>query len=346
MQAIHERARTLLGKACRCCPVCDGRACSGEVPGMGGLGTGAAFRANVSALADVRLNMRLIHEALSPVTAASFLGIPISLPVVAAPIGGMFNINECMQEADYISGVIEGCKAAGTLGCSGDGVPPIIMDSGLEAIRKAAGHGIPFVKPWEKSKLDQRLAAILASDCPAVGMDIDAAGLITLAKMGHPVHPKNVDELAEIAKVIHEAGKKFIVKGIMTPKDARLAVDAEVDAIVVSNHGGRVLDHTPGTAQVLPGIAKAVGKRMPVMVDGGVRTGVDVLKMLALGADIVGIGRPVTLAVVGGGREGVTHYIEKVKTELIQAMVLTGCATIEDVDDEILHSPKDGDGLL
>jgi isopentenyl diphosphate isomerase/L-lactate dehydrogenase-like FMN-dependent dehydrogenase len=167
-----------------------------------------------------------------------------------------------------------------------------------------------------------------------MGIDIDAAGLITLKKMGRPVSPKNVTKLGQI---IRSMDTRFILKGIMTVEDAKLAADAGADAIVVSNHGGRVLDFTPGAAQVLPQICDAVKGRLTILADGGVRTGGDVLKLLALGADAVMIGRPFSVSAVGGLQEGVERYIDKIRTELAQAMVLTGVQSIAGVTRTILH---------
>ena len=132
-------------------------------------------------------------------------------------------------------------------------------------------------------------------------------------------------------------GRKFIVKGIMTPDDAHRAIDAGCDAIVVSNHGGRVLDHCPGTATVLPAIADAVRGKITILADGAVRDGVDVLKMLALGADAVLVGRPLCIAAIGGGVEGVTKYWQQMQGQLVQAMLLTGCASLADVREHIIY---------
>ena len=101
--------------------------------------------------------------------------------------------------------------------------------------------------------------------------------------------------------------------------------------IIVSNHGGRVLDHTPATASVLPAIAEAVGDRMDILVDGGIRTGHDIFKALALGAKAVLIGRPFVTAVYGGAEEGVAAYAQKLKAELADCMQMTGCATLSDI---------------
>lgn len=320
---------------CRVCPVCNGKACAGEVPGMGGLGTGSAFMANVSALAKIKFNMRLMHGITEPDTSTRLLGLELSMPVLAAPIGGVsFNMGGKRTEEEYITAVIQGCKESGIIGCTGDGVPPFIHESGLAAIAAAGGHGIPFIKPWEDAELYEKLAKAKDSGALIIGMDIDAAGLITLRKMGRPVSPKSVDTLR---KIIAKTGVKFIVKGIMTAQDAALAVEAGADAIVVSNHGGRVLDHTPGTAEVLPDIAGQMKGKVAILVDGGVRTGGDVLKMLALGADAVMVGRPFSMAAMGGLNEGVKTCIATLRTELMQAMVMTGAESIAKVSPALLY---------
>jgi isopentenyl diphosphate isomerase/L-lactate dehydrogenase-like FMN-dependent dehydrogenase len=101
---------------------------------------------------------------------------------------------------------------------------------------------------------------------------------------------------------------------------------------VVSNHGGRVLDFTPGVAEVLPGIVNAVGKDAIVLADGGIRSGADVLKLLALGAKGVLIGRPLITGAFGGMSEGVKFMIEKYTQELYASMILTGCRSVKDID--------------
>lgn len=338
MKEVRDKARQLMKGYCRVCPVCDGRACAGEVPGMGGLGTGSAFRGNLAALASVKLNMRLVHDVKEPDTRTTLLGLPLDMPVLAAPIGGVsFNMGGGVSEEDYIDAIVRGCNERGLVGCTGDGVPPFIHESGFAAIRAAGGRGIPFVKPWDGDELSQKLEKALATGCTVVGMDVDAAGLITLRKMGRPVAPKTPEELAEIVGKVHAAGARFILKGVMGTADARLAADVGVDAIVVSNHGGRVLDHTPGTAEVLPSIADAVKGRLAILADGGVRDGVDVFKMLALGADAVMIGRPFSIAAVGGLAEGVASYIDTLKAQLVQAMILTGSANVAGISRSSLY---------
>ncbi len=334
MKEIRDNARKLMQGYCRVCPVCDGRACAGEVPGMGGLGSAHAFKANLNALARYHFNMRLVHAVKAPDIATTLLGKTLSLPVLAAPIGGVsFNMGGGVSEKAYIDAIIQGCVARGTLGCTGDGVPDFIHTSAFQAIAAAGGKGIPFIKPWEAQELYDKLAQAEASGADIIGIDVDAAGLVTLRKMGRPVGPKSLDELKRIRKAIRG---KFILKGVMTVDDARLAAEAGVDAIVVSNHGGRVLEWALGAAEVLPQISAALKGAVSILADGGVRSGGDVLKLLALGADAVLIGRPFSVAAVGGLQEGVEAYLDKIMVELQQSMVLTGTRSVADVDPAIL----------
>ena len=137
-----------------------------------------------------------------------------------------------------------------------------------------------------------------------------------------------VEELRQIAE---KAEKPFILKGIMTVAGAKKALEAGASGIVVSNHGGRVLDQCPATAEVLPAIADAVGGQMTILVDGGIRTGMDVFKALALGADAVLIGRPFVNMVYGGGAEGVQVYVDKLKAELADTMAMCGAHCLADI---------------
>lgn len=128
----------------------------------------------------------------------------------------------------------------------------------------------------------------------------------------------------------------LVIKGILDPDDARQAVEAGVDGIVVSNHGGRQLDGVSSTARALPGVAEAVDGRMPVLVDGGVRSGLDVVRMLALGADFVLLGRAWAYALAAAGQRGVAHVLELVEAEMRVAMALTGTTKVGEVGAETL----------
>jgi len=129
---------------------------------------------------------------------------------------------------------------------------------------------------------------------------------------------------------------KFVIKGILDPEDARAAADAGVDGIVVSNHGGRQLDGVPSTARALPAIADAVGDRLTILADGGVRSGLDVVRMLALGADGVLLGRAWAWALGAQGGAGVTKLLEIIEAEMRVTMALTGATSIPEMDRSIL----------
>ena len=128
----------------------------------------------------------------------------------------------------------------------------------------------------------------------------------------------------------------LIIKGILDPEDARHALDSGADGILVSNHGGRQLDGALSTARALPRIADAVAGRMPVLVDGGVRSGLDVVRMLALGANFVMMGRAWAYALAAAGEAGVAHVLKLIDAEMRVAMALTGVTKVAEIDNEIL----------
>jgi L-lactate dehydrogenase (cytochrome) len=129
---------------------------------------------------------------------------------------------------------------------------------------------------------------------------------------------------------------KLVVKGVLDPEDARRAVDVGVDGIVVSNHGGRQLDSVPSTVRALPGVVDAVGGQTEVLVDGGVRTGIDVVKMLALGARACLVGRAWAWAVAGRGEAGVAHVLERFASDIDVALGLTGTNHVRDLGPDVL----------
>jgi 4-hydroxymandelate oxidase len=334
IKIVRDTAREKLKGYCRVCPVCDGRACAGEVPGMGGAGTGSAFMANLEALANYRLNMRTIHEVKEADLSFELWGGKLSMPILAAPMTGTpYNLGGPISESDFIEEIVTGSLKAGTFSMTGDGADPSMYESGLKSGAAHKKTTIAIIKPREQKEIIKYIRRAEEAGVLAVGMDIDGAGLVTMAMKGQPVSPKT---LKEVMEVIASTTLPFVLKGIMTPDEAELAVQAKAAGIVVSNHGGRVLDFTPGAAEVLPSIAERVRGKLTIFADGGVRTGADVLKLLALGADAVLVGRPLAIGAVGGGREGVSLTLNKMKGELLQAMLLTGTPDVRHVRADIL----------
>ena len=338
MKVLWQQARERLkGSRCRVCPSCDGKVCAGELPGMGGTGTGVSFRNNIAALAAHRFVMRVLHSANEPDPSVDFLGHKLAFPVMAAPVGSVgATINSDLPEVTYANSLFSGCERAGTLAGVGDTSNLERFSNNIKAAGEKARLVVPFIKPWSFEAVSQRMGLIAEAGCTLCGMDVDAVGLTGLRKSAAPVATRTYREIAAYAKRAHDLGLKYIVKGIMAPDEAIIAADAGADAVLVSNHGGRVLDHTPGTAEALPAIADAVGKRVVVMLDGGIRSGADVLKALALGAHMTLICRPVMIAIHGDEENGLATYYAHIREELIQAMRLTGCADVASVTNRIL----------
>jgi len=337
MKEIYRVAREKFKGACRVCPVCNGRACAGEMPGIGGIGTGSSFMANFDSLARIKLNMRTIHEVREPEIQYSFFGRSLKIPILVAPLAGMgINMGNAMEERPFLSAMLAGAKEAGSMGCTCDGPIPLFFDLGMEILKENGGWGIPTLKPRPEENF--LALARRAEECGvnAIATDIDAAGIIHLKKAGQPAGPWPVQAWE---KTLSRVKVPVILKGVMTVQDARLAVEAGAAGIIVSNHGGRVLDHTPGTAEVLPEIASAVKGKVKIFVDGGVRSGVDVLKMMALGAEAVFVGRPMAIAAVGGGKEGVTLLLNQYADQLKTAMIYGECKSLADINPSALFVP-------
>ena len=133
---------------------------------------------------------------------------------------------------------------------------------------------------------------------------------------------------------------KIALKGVMHPEDARLAVGRGIDAILVSNHGGRQLDTVPAAIDLLPEIADAVGGSVPLILDGGIRRGTDVLKAIALGASAVAMGRPVLWGLAVAGEEGVAQVLEMLRSEVDRALTLCGCGSLRDLSRDLVRFPR------
>jgi isopentenyl diphosphate isomerase/L-lactate dehydrogenase-like FMN-dependent dehydrogenase len=247
--------------------------------------------------------------------------------------GAKMNFQEIISEEELATAFIAGALEAGTLAMTGDAPDPLIYPTGLRVVQAHGGQGIPITKPRDQASIIANLRQAEVAGCAAVGIDLDAAGILPMRAAGQPVEPKTVAQLKEL---VQSTALPLILKGIMSVEDALAAREAGAAAIVVSNHGGRVLDHTPGTAEVLPRIAQAVRGDLVVLADGGVRSGVDVLKMLALGAHAVLVGRPLAIGAIGAGTDGVRLTLEQICNELKVAMIYTGCASVCEIGEGVL----------
>ncbi|MDY5613164.1 alpha-hydroxy-acid oxidizing protein [Dysosmobacter sp.] len=329
-QEILANARTCSGPHCKACPVCNGLACKNTIPGPGAKGIGTGAIRNYQKWQELCVNMDTMCENKPVDTTARLFGREFVLPVFAAPVGAMqLHYGDKYNDLEYNDILVSACAQAGIAAFTGDGTNPAVVEAAAEALKKSGGLGVPTIKPWNIETIREKMDLVNAADPFAIAMDIDAAGLPFLKNLTPPAGSKTVEELKEIAQI---AGKPFILKGIMTVAGAKKALAAGASGIVVSNHGGRVLDQCPATAEVLPAIVDAVGGKMTVLVDGGIRSGMDVFKALALGADGVLIARPFVTMVYGGGADGVQVYVEKLKAELADAMAMCGAHSLSDIN--------------
>lgn len=333
-QEVLAAARTCSGPHCKACPVCDGRACGSTIPGPGAKGSGTVARRNYSAWQEVRLNMDTICPGGQADTRFTMFGQTYDLPVFAGPVGAVkLHYGDKFTDLEYNDILVPACAQAGIAAFTGDGTDPAVFTAAAQAIGQAGGKGIPTVKPWDRDTVFAKLDAAKASGARVFAMDIDAAGLPFLKGLNPPAGSKTVEELREI---IQYAGVPFIIKGVMTVKGAEKALEAGAAGIVVSNHGGRVLDGVPATAEVLPAIADAVKGRLLILVDGGIRTGLDVCRALALGADACILARPYVTAVYGGGAQGVELLTRKLQGELEDAMSMCGVHSLAQISREMV----------
>lgn len=335
IEFVRKVAREKLKDFCNVCKECNGVWCAGKVPGMGGCGTGDSFKRSYNKLKRVKLILRTIHTAKDPSLETVLFGEKLSFPGIVAPItGASYNFGNAISEEEYASNIVNGAIDAGTIAMVGDGGDPKYLELGLNAIKNSRGKGIAIIKPRSNEEIIKRIRLAEKAGAIAVGIDIDGAGLLTMALHNQPVGPKSFEDLKEL---VSSTSLPFIVKGILSIGEAKLCQRAGVNTIVVSNHGGRILDDTLAPCEVLNGISKEVGHKMNVLVDGVVRSGGDVLKYLALGAKAVLIGRPIIWGAVGGGQEGVKITLEKFKKELYKSMILTGCESSIKVPSNIIH---------
>lgn len=335
---LLENARKYLGPHCKGCAVCNGEACRNTMPGPGAKGTGDNAIRNYSRWRDIRINMDTLTDVRSADTSVEIFGRSFKYPIFAGPVGAVkMHYSDRYDDASYNNILVSACAEAGIAAFTGDGTDPMVMEHACSAIKNSSGAGIPTVKPWNMETIKEKLALVRSSKAFACAMDIDGAGLPFLKNMDPPAGNKSTDELHAVAE---EAGVPFIVKGIMTVKGAVKAVEAGASGIIVSNHGGRVLDQCPATAEVLAEIADAVRGKITIFVDGGIRSGTDVFKALAMGADAVVIARPYVTAVYGGDAEGVRLYTEKIGEELRDAMLMCGAASLKDIDRSMVRLPR------
>jgi isopentenyl diphosphate isomerase/L-lactate dehydrogenase-like FMN-dependent dehydrogenase len=307
----------------------------------GGAGDEWTLEENVRAFERWRLRPRYLRAAGHPDPSTGVLGTALAFPVLVAPWAYQW-----MAHPDGEAATARASAAAGTVMV----VSSTTVDSLEEVAAAASGP-----KWWQLYVFSDRgytaemLLRVASAGYQALCWTIDfpVPGLrhrdarngfvmpIGLAGSDRVYDPAlSWDDLAWIRSLV--PGLPLILKGILTAEDAELAVQAGADAIVVSNHGGRQLDYAPASLTVLPEVAGQVAGRIPVLFDGGVRRGVDVVKAIALGAEAVMVGRPVAWGLAAEGEAGVAGVLAILRAEFENAMALTGCRTVAEIGDQLI----------
>ncbi|EKY28454.1 alpha-hydroxy-acid oxidizing protein [Clostridium celatum] len=332
---LLENARVCIGDYCKACIECNGKVCRNQIPGPGAKGVGDTAIRNYDKWKEIRINMDTLTENKKVDMSVDFFGKKFKYPFFAGPVGAVnLHYGDKYNDMTYNNILVSTCAKEGILAFTGDGTNPEVMKAATSAIKSVDGIGIPTVKPWNIDTIKEKIQLVKESNAIAVAMDVDAAGLPFLKNMNPPAGAKSVQELKEI---IEFSNLPFIVKGIMTVSGALKAKEAGAAAIVVSNHGGRVLDQCPATAEVLADIVDAVNGSMKVFVDGGIRSGVDVFKALAIGADGVLICRTFVTALYGGEEDGIKVYIDKLANELEDTMAMCGAYSIDEITRDMIR---------
>jgi isopentenyl diphosphate isomerase/L-lactate dehydrogenase-like FMN-dependent dehydrogenase len=344
LKEVRDNAKDKLKGICGVYKVCDGqpgRLCMGqkygEPIGMGGAGKGLGFWANTKALDEIKLIPRLIAPHFEPEMKTTIFGEDISFPILSSSLSGVkASMGGLISEFEFACSVLSGARDSGTLGLIGNTAIDGEELTGIKAVENV-GCGIPIFKPQSNQRLLELIIMAEKANATAVGVDVDGCGSTVWEKWGKPVYKKSAPDLKEL---VYSTDLPFIVKGIMCVEDALEVMDLGIAGIDVSNHGGRVLDSTQGVAEVLPDIVKAVKGKVTITAGGGVRTGFDVLKMIALGADGVLIGRDMVRAALGGEAQGVKLHFDYLKSDLRRAMLLANCKNIDDIDGRIIIRPE------
>lgn len=328
----------------------------------GGAGSELTLRENRDAYDRFRLVPRVLRDVSSVSASVEIFGSSLSAPLYVSPIGMQRLLHEAAEMA-----TARAAKAAG-IGMGVGTASTVVMED-----LAAVGGPLWFQLYWRRDReitrdLVERAAAAgydaiaLTVDTPVIGRRLrdvrnryqrppsityanyakyedpsikDAAGGAPTYYVAQQMDQTLTwDDLAWLKEV---AGIPVVVKGVMSPEDARLAVDAGADGVMVSNHGARQLDHIPGTIDMLAEVVDAVAGEALVAIDGGVRRATDVVIALALGADVVAIGRPVLWALAQGGEAAVSTLLNTYVSDITQVMTLMGARSVDELDGSMVR---------
>lgn len=271
------------------------------------------------------VEMRHLDGAL-PETGLELFGEQFSTPVMTAALSHLGNVRE-----NGMVQMAEGARLAGAVSWAGMG-----DEKELEDITTTGARTIKIIKPYvDNDYILQRIAHAEKCGVMAVGMDIDHAfsgkGKYDVV-LGMEMRPKSLEEMKEFVKATK---LPFVVKGVLSVKDAEKCLEAGVKGIVVSHHHG-IIDYAVPPLMILPEIVRVVQKQIPVFVDCGIESGSDVFKALALGADAVCVGRALMGPLQVNGAEGVQEKIASLTEELAGIMARTGASDLSQIDPSVI----------
>ena len=290
--------------------------------------TGHAVSMNREYIDSISIEFRLLDGPTVPDTSLEVFGQKLNTPIMSAALSGLGGIAP--------SGMVK--TATGVNNANSCMWIGICEKDEFFDITQNCDHSIRIVKPYNDiNKIKEHIKEAEQAGCLAVGMDIDhfyggEKGDSLIAT--NAFSPKSPDELADI---INSTNLPFIIKGILSVHDARRALELGASAIVLSHHSGNVLDYAIPPMKLLPDIASEVGDRAKIFIDGDIRSGTDVFKALALGADGVLVGRALMAGLIQDGSDGIQRVIDGMTYELKRAMCLTGCNSLKDIDRTLLH---------
>ena len=302
---------------------------------FGGAADELTLRDNVRAWQRLAIRPRMLVGSRAPDLGVSLLGRPRPHPLIVAPMAV-----QRLADPEGEAATARAATATGAVICLST-----FADVGVDELAHAAPESSRWFQLYvfrDRALSDELVARAVEHDYEAlvVTVDVPVYGLRE-RELRFPMEQGPADMATQIdpslawvdmERFASDFPLPLVVKGILTPEDARLAVAHGASAVVVSNHGGRQLDSVLSSADALPAIVDAVGDQIDVLVDGGIRRGTDVLKALALGADAVLIGRPVLCGLAVGGASGVQRVLEILLAELDTGLALTGVARAAALD--------------
>lgn len=308
---------------------------------VGGTETETTVRRNRLALDTIAFRPRVLRDVSQVDASTRFLGRKLRLPLVLAPIGGL--------ELFAPEGGAASVKAAQQFGVAH--MLSSVCEPGLDAVAQAGPDALRMFQLYTRGDadwVDAIAARAIAAGYGAFCLTVDTAYYSRRERDLAKRHtrsgymPKREFQArltwSDVARLKAKFDIPLILKGIATAEDAELALEHGVDMIYVSNHGGRQLDHGRGAMEVLPEIVAAVGGRVPVIVDGGFNRGTDIVKALAAGASLVGLGRMQCIGLAAGGVAGLVRMLEILETEIHICLGLLGVNTWGELDASYLHA--------